>query len=44
MQSLWIDAILAIQEGTNPRVIEQLLSSYLPADKRSKANDEAKEG
>ena len=44
MQSLWIDAILAIQEGTNPRVIEQLLSSYLPAEKRSKTGDEAKEG
>ena len=44
MQSLWIDAILAIQEGTNPRVIEQLLSSYLPAEKRGKTGEEAKEG
>ena len=37
MQALWIDAILAIQEGTNPRVIEQLLRSYLPENKRDKA-------
>lgn len=37
MQALWIDAVVAIQEGTNPRVIEQLLSSYLPPDKRDKA-------
>ena len=36
MQALWIDAILAIQEGTNPRVIEQLLRSYLPENKRDK--------
>ncbi|MEH6566129.1 MAG: flagellar motor protein PomA [Halopseudomonas sp.] len=37
MQELWIDAVLAIQEGTNPRVIEQLLSSYLPSGKAAKA-------
>ena len=37
MQALWIDAVVAIQEGTNPRVIEQLLSSYLPPGKRDKA-------
>lgn len=41
MQSLWIDAVLAIQDGTNPRIVEQLLSSYLPPDKRAKAGDEA---
>ncbi|MEA3348358.1 MAG: MotA/TolQ/ExbB proton channel family protein [Pseudomonadota bacterium] len=41
MQSLWMDAILAIQEGTNPRVVEQLLASYLPPDKRGKAAGEA---
>ncbi|TVP88931.1 MAG: flagellar motor protein PomA [Pseudomonadaceae bacterium] len=44
MQALWIDAILAIQEGTNPRVIEQLLSSYLPPTKRSKDTDTAELG
>ncbi|MFT6466092.1 MAG: chemotaxis protein MotA [Halopseudomonas sp.] len=41
MQSLWIDAVLAIQQGTNPRIVEQLLSSYLPANKRDKAPSEA---
>lgn len=29
MQLLYTDALVAIQEGTNPRVIEQMLSSYL---------------
>lgn len=37
LQQLWTDALLAIQGGINPRVVEQLLSSYLPADKRDKA-------
>lgn len=36
MQSLYIDALVAIQEGTNPRIIEQLLSSYLPPKVRAK--------
>ncbi|GGC96087.1 flagellar motor protein PomA [Halopseudomonas salina] len=40
MQSLWIDAVLAIQEGTNPRIVEQLLASYLPPDKRGKTAGE----
>lgn len=39
MQALWLDAILAIQEGTNPRVVEQLLSSYLPPNKRERNAD-----
>lgn len=39
MQALWTDAVLAIQDGTNPRTIEQLLASYLPPKKRSKAAD-----
>lgn len=34
MQSLISDALVAIQNGQNPRVIEQLLSSYLPPSKR----------
>ncbi|WP_418141208.1 flagellar motor protein PomA [Marinobacter sp. MA] len=37
MQSLYIDALVAIQEGTNPRIIEQMLSSYLPPKEREKA-------
>ncbi|QSP95769.1 MotA/TolQ/ExbB proton channel family protein [Marinobacter salinisoli] len=36
MQSLYIDALVAIQAGTNPRVVEQLLSSYLPPKERNK--------
>ncbi|MAL97053.1 flagellar motor protein PomA [Hydrocarboniclastica marina] len=39
LQSLYTDALVAIQEGTNPRVMEQMLSSYLPPEKREKAND-----
>ena len=37
MQSLYIDALVAIQEGTNPRIIEQMLSSYLPPKEREQA-------
>ena len=36
MQSLYTDALVAIQEGTNPRIIEQMLSSYLPPKEREK--------
>lgn len=36
MQSLYIDALVAIQDGTNPRIIEQMLSSYLPPKERAK--------
>lgn len=34
MQAMLIDAIAAIQSGSNPRVVEQLVSSYLPPNKR----------
>lgn len=34
LQQLWTDALLAMQAGVNPRVVEQLLSSYRPADRR----------
>ncbi|MDC8454353.1 flagellar motor protein PomA [Marinobacter sp. DS40M6] len=40
LQSLYIDALVAIKEGTNPRVIEQMLSSYLTPKEREK-NSEA---
>jgi chemotaxis protein MotA len=33
-KSLIIETIAGIQEGMNPRVLEQLLSTYLPAGKR----------
>jgi chemotaxis protein MotA len=36
LQSLYIDALVAIQEGTNPRVVEQMLSSYLTPKQREK--------
>lgn len=36
MQSLYIDALVAIQEGTNPRIIEQMLSSYLSPKERAR--------
>ena len=34
LNAMLIDAISAIQNGTNPRVIETLLTSYLPPAKR----------
>ncbi|GHD41006.1 chemotaxis protein MotA [Marinobacter persicus] len=43
MQSLYIDALVAIQEGTNPRIIEQMLSSYLPPKEREKEDNEQQE-
>jgi chemotaxis protein MotA len=35
MQALWIDALLAIQNGVNPRIIEQMLQTYLPPESRA---------
>ena len=37
LQMLYTDALVAIQQGTNPRIIEQMLSSYLPPNQRNKA-------
>lgn len=37
LQMLYTDALVAIQQGTNPRIIEQMLSSYLPPGQRDKA-------
>jgi len=47
LQALWIDALLAIQQGRNPRVVEQMLVTYLPQARRDKrdsgdADQEAK--
>ena len=39
LQSLYIDALVAIKEGTNPRVIEQMLSSYLTPKEREKSSE-----
>ncbi|MGD8590032.1 MAG: flagellar motor protein PomA [Chromatiales bacterium] len=38
-KSLIIETISGIQEGMNPRVLEQLLSTYLPSSKRPKEAD-----
>lgn len=39
IKSVIIDGIAAIQAGYNPRVIEELLSTYLPTSKRDKADE-----
>jgi chemotaxis protein MotA len=41
LQALYIDALVAIQEGTNPRVIEQMLSSYLTPKQREQQEQAA---
>lgn len=38
-KSLIIETISGIQEGMNPRVMEQLLGTYLPANKRPKGDE-----
>ncbi len=42
-KSMILESISAIQEGLNPRMVEGLLSIYLPADKKSKEKDNAAE-
>ena len=37
VKSLVIDALLAIQNGQNPRVIDSMLRNYLPESKREVA-------
>lgn len=39
-KSLIIDALLAIQAGQNPRVIESMLMNYLPESKRANSSDD----
>ena len=39
-RKLIMETISGIQEGMNPRVLEQLLSTYLPASKRPSEDDE----
>ena len=49
MQQLWIDAVLAIKGDKNPRVLEQMLTIYLPPERRGRddeggdSNDASKE-
>ncbi|GAB4392333.1 MAG: flagellar motor protein PomA [Gammaproteobacteria bacterium] len=38
-KSILIDAILGIQAGQNPRIIEELLKTYLPGSKRESPED-----
>ncbi|MEE8059871.1 MAG: flagellar motor protein PomA [Pseudomonadales bacterium] len=38
-KSLVIDALLAIQSGQNPRVIDSMLRNYLPASQRGKEDE-----
>ncbi|MFK8016228.1 MAG: flagellar motor protein PomA [Gammaproteobacteria bacterium] len=40
-KSMVIDALMGIQGGQNPRVIESLLQNYLPASKRPNEDEEA---
>ena len=42
-KSMILESISAIQEGLNPRMIEGLLSIYLPDNKKSKDTDSAAE-
>lgn len=39
-QALIIDAIMSIQQGLNPRVIEELLTTYLPGSNRNSSEGE----
>jgi chemotaxis protein MotA len=39
-KSLILETISGIQEGMNPRVLEQLLSTYLPSSKRQREGEE----
>lgn len=40
IKSLIIDALLAIQSGQNPRVIEAMLKTYLPESSRASDNED----
>jgi chemotaxis protein MotA len=40
-KSLIIDAVLAIQDGQNPRIIQDMLKNYLPTSKRETEQDKA---
>ena len=40
IKSMIIDAIIGIQAGQNPRVIDSILRNYLPLSQRADGNDE----
>jgi chemotaxis protein MotA len=39
IKSMILDSLSGIQEGRNPRVIEEILKTYLPSSKRGSADD-----
>lgn len=41
-KNIIIQSVLGIQEGQNPKVLEELLNNYLPASRRA-GDDEAVE-
>ena len=43
LKSMIIDSLLGIQEGRNPRVIEEILKTYLPSSKRNIEKEKAPE-
>ena len=40
MREIVIEGVLSIQEGDNPRILEQKLTSYFPADVREKISEQ----
>ena len=42
-KDLILESVSAIQAGTNPRVVEQILATYLPDSLRDKAGDAGEE-
>ncbi len=43
-RALIVETISGIQEGMNPKILEQLLSTYLPAGKRVREGEEGADG
>jgi chemotaxis protein MotA len=39
IKSMIVDSLSGIQEGRNPRVIEEILKTYLPSSKRGSSED-----
>ena len=39
IKSMIVDSLSGIQEGRNPRVIEEILKTYLPSSKRGSDDD-----
>jgi len=40
---LILESVSAIQAGTNPRVVEQILATYLPDNERGKVGESSEE-